>query len=197
MNTYNNCSEIPVFNFYEIVNTNDYRYLICKYKADSKLKISNNKKVKLQNLFKDIVIEYLELTNNLKAVNNAAKKWLVAKLKFKSSTASSILEIYSVNNDIEALKLLNDLGFTIDVEKDINEQISIIIRDIKAIKNKINIFSSQLKNSEKNENEDVKINLDLDAWNLEQALDLKYMIDIKTTTLSRWVNMWNSVKRKK
>jgi len=188
MKIYNSLDKISVYLFFKLIETNDYSLLI-KNKKQRK-KVSLKDRDILNEAFKELVHEYCVATNNFKIIGDIKKKIYISKLEYKYFLLSKILAIFEKHEEIEVLFVLDGLGYNFKDSDNIDLEMKKLINNFKHLKNKINI--TKLKYNKESEKSDNK-NFDLDsiALSLERALDLKYNIDVKTTSMRRWINLNN------
>lgn len=191
------CSTIPIYSFYEILETNDYRYLIKGYFGENKkayTKLKDSKKLKL--IFETILKQFILISdkNNsnfkIKQVKDFNNKFLLTELKFKYNTTSKILNLYSSNESLELLLLLIEVGWEFDVDLPYGPQIDKISKACLGLKNQIKIKEASLKNktiAKKSNNKE--ISLAKQAIYLQNNLGLNYFLDIRVCTAEAWLNL--------
>tara|TARA_R110002020_G_scaffold232212_2_gene443735 strand:- start:4183 stop:4818 length:636 start_codon:yes stop_codon:yes gene_type:complete len=194
--TYKTCSKIPIYNYYKANLTNDFRYLIVGYddSEDAEDLISYKNDKELSKVLKELCEEYAVLVFDKKTMRMKKMEYTLTYLVGKYNVASKIVDIYLESKMRDVLLLLNDLGFNIDLEKDVDEQIKGVIKKFKMLKNEINVKRVNLEklsgvNEEKASPEDVVRNLDKVALSLESNLELGYNINVRKVTVERWVNL--------
>lgn len=190
MKIYDTLDSITVYLFFKILDTEDYSYLI-KKREKFVDKISELKKIELQNVFKNIITEYSLNTNNFKLFNDIKKKIYISKLEYEFNLLSSIIKIFEKYEEIEVLFVLDDIGYDFKNCDNIEKEVNKVVKKCKSLKNKININKIKYNNSNKQNADSKKENYNIDsiALSLERALDLKYKLDVKETTMLRWVNL--------
>jgi hypothetical protein len=194
MKIFKKLDEITVYLFYKIIETSDYSYLIKnrkKFKAEAE-----SMQNELGRYFMDIIADYSVKTQNFKIFNDFKMQLYIKTIEFEYSLIKSILDLYEKNEDIEILYILDDIGFNFKECKNLESEIKKAISKCLSLKNKINISIIKQNQSNKKTDEKKEYNLDLIAFNLERALDLKYSINVKKTTMIRWINLINLSKKK-
>lgn len=193
---FNNCSDLPIYNFYSIIEKKDLFYLVKGY--DGTNKSSFEAKVNedyLSELHKTIINEYNELISNKQALTRNKLVFSLLEKQLTYEAAAKILNIYMETKSIEVLVLLNEFGFKIDVNKHLGKQIDRIIKKLASLRNKIRIdeakFKSKYGKDSKDESNSNNIlsRLDKEALSLELALELGYNINVKKTSVTRWINL--------
>lgn len=197
MKIYDTLDSITVYLFFKILDTEDYSYLI-KKREKFVDKISELKIIELQNVFKNIITEYSLKTNNFKLFNDIKKKIYISKLEYEFSLLSSIIKIFEKYEEIEVLFVLDDIGYDFKNCNNIEKEVNKVVKKCKALKNKININKIKYNNSNKKSSKEKQdYNIDSIALSLERALDLKYKLDVKETTMLRWINLIDLSKKNK
>jgi hypothetical protein len=191
MKIYDSLSTITVYIFFKILETEDYTYLI-KKREKFLSKLSEVKKLKLQEVFKNIISEHAYKTNNFKLFNDIKKK-----LEYEFDLINAVIKIFEKYEEVEVLWVLDDMGFNFkNCDSIINELNKAIMR-CKALKNKININKIKYNKANKKSSEEPDYNMDAVALSLERALDMNYRLDIKKLSMLRWVNLINLSKKNK
>lgn len=199
MEFYKTCRTLSIYAFNEILKANDLRFLIKGYDEynEEEIKLVGVDLIEANEIFKDIVYEYSELTFNRDILQNYVSQINIEKEEFRYNVTEKILSFYSESEDLEVLKLLNKLDWNIDVEGDIEKQIENIISSMKRLKTKINVFKvkheDKFKNKKRKEGaEDTFVDkLDYEAISLEIALKISHSINTKETSVAKWISMWN------
>lgn len=189
MNIHKNCSSLSIWSFYKIIDTEDVRYLIKNYDNDKDIKLTEKRITELMSIWDEIVTEYGLLTVNAKVIKNYRLQFIIAELEFKYSTCINVLDIYANSGMIDVLLILNEFDFNINLLLNLEQQIDIVINKLKSLKNQIKIHKINYTRKYKKNVEDIKFNLDREALILQMNLDLKAGIDVKNTSVERWLNM--------
>jgi hypothetical protein len=195
MNVHKSCSSLPIYNFYKIIESYDYKYMVIGYNdlIDDDPEIDEKE---CFDYFEDIITEYGEITSNSEVLLNVLKQIDIVNLQYELDCIINILEIVKETEDLETLLLLKHFGINIDFKKNIENQINNVAKRVKSLRNKIKIKKAKYSTRFKDNNEKVKIDLDKEALMLEIGLDLGREIDIRTTTVKRWVNLISASKEK-
>lgn len=187
---YYKTTSIPVCIFFEFLETEDYSLLV---KSKSKKKLTDKKKQKIDEAFKNIFYEYCFLTQNTSLFDYYKNQIALEEMQIRESLALNILENYNNTGLIDVLMILNNLGFPISKEKDIEKQIESTIIKIKHLRNKINLKRIKIN---KKKPKTTKLNIEEEAIEIETALKMNYPIDTQTCTLKRWCALINKIKSK-
>lgn len=193
--------KIPIIRFFYAFNENDYRALVKDFdveEVDDDFKYDGDED--LEEVFYDIYYKYCELIKDEKTLSMLNKKKYILDKQTEYSIVSNILNVFKETEDLRVLYILNSLdNYSIDMSKNLNPQISSIIRKLKLLKNRINLKTIQFDKRYKNKlekNTKSKIDVYLQCSELELALDLKYPLDPYETTLVKWCSMINLAKAK-
>lgn len=193
MKLYKSCSTLPINNFWQIIETEDLRFLIKKFDFENnKIKLSEENKIALSYIWEEIYFEYSEITSNHKLKSTLKKQCLIQEWETIYYLVKECISLYDKYENKEVLELINKLNhksFKIDFEKPIAKQLNILDKKLKGLKNKIKIFKIKLVESTKQEKQEVKSDLERDALYLEKNLDLKRAIDVRKTPVKTWVRM--------
>ena len=200
MKLFKSCSTLPVKNFFQIIETDDLRYLTKKFDIEnSKLKLSNDDIVALSFIWEEIYFEYCEITSNHKLKSILKKQCLIQEwetIYYVVTKCINIFDTYGTKESLDLINRLNDKKYQINLDKPLGIQLNKLDNKMKGLKNKIKIFKIKLVNSVKEDKEEVKNNLERDALYLERNLDLKRAIDISKTPIKTWVQMIELSKEK-
>lgn len=188
---YNNCDELPIYYFYKILDEKNVGYL---YKDYNGKELSVEEKVNLEHIFNSILYEYSELTFNRKILNKFNSELKILDLEFKYDTCQKILELYSVDEDFEILEMLNRFNYNVSQKRNIENQVNMVIKSLKGLKNKIKIEKANYIKKNK-VNDDIKINLDDQATSLEMNLKIGYRLDTKIISVSKWISLTNAQEK--
>ena len=189
------CSTIPVFSFFKILETGDYRYLIRGYFEDDDEVVGellDNDYLVI--VFNRISKEYSSLVATDKSIRNLKLELDIIYSMGRYSAATRVLQLYAKYRDVEILLLLKELHFYVDTSNAISPQVQKIVNLLKGLQNQINIKKIRYKkyNNIKDEEKEPEfefLSLDKKCLYLEQNLNLSYTIDTKNTTLERYANL--------
>jgi hypothetical protein len=197
MTLYKSCNTLPIYNFFKIFESDDFRYLIKGWdEDDDEVELVGVKLEETRALFNNIVFEYTDLTHNTKAKSTLKKQILIAEWQIVYDIVVGCVDLYLGSDDEQYLELIKEVGYPVDLTKELEPQLTAISRKMKGLKNKIQIYKIDLaKNFEQNKNE-VKTDLDKEALYLEMNLDLKREINTRTTTVAKWVKIIELNKQK-
>lgn len=196
--TYKSCSKIPIYNYYAATFHQDCRYLIVGYDEDE----DAGKYIvyKADSEFKKILTklseEYAVLVFDKKTMKLKKMQYAITFLVGRYNIAKKVIDIFNESKEPEVLTLLTDLNFKIDLDGDIDKQVTSIIKQFKMLKNEINLkklkldkLSGASDEDEKTSPEDAIRGLDKVALSLETGLELGYNLDVRKISVERWVNL--------
>jgi hypothetical protein len=186
--SYSSCKTIPMESFYEMMESNNVKWLVIGYDYDNDVSINTRKREQLKEEWKVLFDEYLQLKNDQSVINNLRKRMKIAELRNKLFWGGTWLRLFINNQTKENAKGLGDWGFKIDSTKDINKEVERIIRSLKSLKTRINIEVSKYEKRLEKASKQEKNSIDDQVVNVAKVLDLKFPIDLKETTISRWVS---------
>lgn len=202
---YKNVSAISVYNFYMVATKNDFRYLIKGYNEEDENSYKKFKdSPKLEVIYENLYVEYIDTIKDVQIFNREKQKLRVEYMQQNYHIAVEILDLYKDTEEEAVLTLFeNSLDFKFDLSKTIGPQLDACNRFLKLYKNKINVELAKYKSQyeKKIDDEDIDeisilANLDDQALNIERGLELGYHIDIKKTSLLRWINLRNQLQDK-
>lgn len=190
---YKNCSEIPISNFFKLLETGDLALLFKEPKDFEK-----SQEEKLFKIFSDIVMEYHELTSNDKFVQQRKAEFDIEYLEFRYNMTKQLLSIYNETEELEVLILLKELNWKINLEADPVGQLKHIVKNLIGLKNRIKIKKSAYRRKYKTEAQKSTPNFKLEDQliELEVGIPLSFRIDPDTDTISRYIK-WMSILEQK
>lgn len=200
--TYKSCDDIPVYNFFKLLKETDLSFIIINHENFKKDKIDkyiSENKNELQKKADSIVEEYKILIFNQKEISRKKEEATIIYETAIVYSVGQIIDLYKEYEDDSILKMVNSIeGFSEEMS------LSEIEQKLKILVNKINIKKLNFKkkyrikeNDEAIEDTNVFKNLDFQAIQIEQILELGYKLNIKKTSVLRWVNLLDLVTQKK
>jgi len=200
------CSEISIYAFIMISQTKDYRYLIREF--DENVIDGTNftdyiNSNELELVYKELEKEYKGLLADKKMLRKEKALFFIMELNTRFSLATEALSLYSKHKEVAILKILDSVeGLAFDEEKDIQNQVKKITGTLFGWKNKLKIMEANFKKKynvnteDEDDTKDFISSLDKKALYLEVNLETGYKIDIKKTSVTRWVNLEDMNKQK-
>jgi hypothetical protein len=192
MKYYDSINNIPVFTFYEVIEKQDTRYLIKKYKEKDAAKISPQFLITLQETFDEIILAFNATNVSTKSIKGVRQKINIEYMESVYNTTVKIINLYLETGLIEYLFCLNDLNWDFDSTKEIQPQLQSINAKLKGLKNKIRIEKIRHDrefNKEPKKEKNWIAAMDKTAIYIETTLERKYPVNPKKTTLLRWCNL--------
>jgi len=193
---YADCSELPIFNFFKIIDENDYKYLF-KENID-KVYIDDFLNQKLHAHFKKILAEYNGLTKNDKLIKEYQAKFHIDFLEFRYNITNKCISLYMQTNSFEVVLLLKELGWQINSAKDVISQVLVIKKRLLGIKNQIKIAKSNFVNKYGNKKSKTETSTDVEKMciSLEVGIPLSYKINIYEDSIKRFIHYSSILERK-
>jgi hypothetical protein len=190
---YRNCDEISVYNFYKVLETNNYAYLIVDY--DDYQEVDFNEK-EANELWISIYEEYCKLTEDNKSLLYFAVFQELLYLRTRFEVATILLRELSngIKDDSARLNYIDSLRtwkYKINVDKPLEDELDRMVAQLKVSANKINIKQAELDELKVDDSE--KLSLIEQTVKLEQALG-RNEIDLKRTVVSKYIALFKEVK---
>lgn len=186
--TYNNCKSIPMFNFFEIMETEEYRWLLKDFNDDSDMSLPLKELNALKELFQTIFNEYIELKKDTKVLKTLKQRAIIANLENRMFWGATLLKLFIQNPKEETADSLRSWKFKIDMSKPLDKEVESVTKQLKALRTQINMAISTYEKMTENKNKDKeKLNIEKQAINVAKGLDLKYPINTKETTIVQWL----------
>ena len=186
INYYKTCKTLPLYNFYEILNTKDLLWLVKGYDDDfSKEEVDAIDGDFLFSLWNDIHTEYGGLFKSGPDTKKYLKIAQITEMECEVSCIRDLMDFLKIRESTEIRAELDSWGYDgDDLEK--TEQ------KVKQLEFKISIFRSKNKDlidpEVKEEVEDKTYDMFADIVAVESAFQGSVKIDPFKDTVSRWVN---------
>ena len=188
---YTSCSDLPIFNFYQILDDGKFEYMVKKYKEgqdfDPIVAGSN---------FQNILEEYTELTSNRKALQNIRMQIRIQQYEYERGILQSTIDLYAEHKEEILFEVFEEFGYKKSEKESIDNYLKRIISRVKSLNNKIRIEKEKYSQKFKKAEKEIKRNLDEEALILEMNLKLGREIDVKKTSVKKWVTLVNISKQK-
>ena len=192
--------DLPVYNFYKIVETSDMRWFYEKFRTDKSLILSDDELLELATRYTDIYDERIKYTNDTKSLEYYRKLNEMSDLEsklFRISSAFDVLIDMNSNSDLfsEYVTYFNeDEGFVYSKEIDTKEK---ALDYIKWLRVKINGFRTKVKVKKSNYADILKpadinsknANFDIVKEKILLQESLAISINIYTCPLIEWCAM--------
>jgi hypothetical protein len=188
LKTYNYCKTLPMFNFYEIMETEEYRWLLKDFNDDSDISLSEEELNALKELFQTLFNEYIELKKDNKVLKTLKQRAIIANLENRMFWGATLLKLFINNPTEETAESLRSWKFKIDITKPLDLEFESVTKQLKSLRTKINMEVSAYEKMVENKNKSKeKLNIEKQAINVAKGLDLKYPINTKETTMVQWL----------
>ena len=188
LKTYNYCKTLPMFNFYEIMETEEYRWLLKDFNDDSDISLSEEELNALKELFQTLFNEYIELKKDNKVLKTLKQRAIIANLENRMFWGATLLKLFINNPTEETAESLRSWKFKIDITKPLDLEVESVTKQLKSLRTKINMEVSAYEKMVENKNKNKeKLNIEKQAINVAKGLDLKYPINTKETTMVQWL----------
>lgn len=205
LKTFHSCKTLWMKNFYDILESNDYRYLIIGFDENSEIELNNDQNIELEKQWKTIFNEYVELKGDKNIIDDLRKRGQIAALENRLFFGVSLLNLIIKNpKTSKLLEIIDELAewkFRINKKKDLNVEISKIVKQLKSVKTRINIEKSKYKKKQEKYKKQEKSDITDQTISVGKILDLKYPIVSTETTVSQWLsyckNAENIIKKQK
>jgi hypothetical protein len=192
MKLYRSCGTLPIARFYRCVEDDDLRNLIVDFDYENpEIEIESEEDLQLlSETFQEIFAEFNELSENHKLMGILKKRFLINQWKFKYITVDYVLIFYEITEDPIFFKVfdgLDDGRFKFNEEKPIEPQVKKFKQNLKALKNKINIYEIKLNEKLKNVKTDNQSNIQRDLLMLESVLEMSRGLDPEYTSVKQYL----------
>ena len=198
--TYLNFEDLPVYNFYKIVETSDMRWFYKKFRSEKDIVISEDEVFELANRYKDIYDERVKYTNDVKSLEYYRKLNELSDLEtklFRITSAFDVLIDMKVDSSLffEYVTYFNeDEGFIyskeIEDEETALNYIEWLRIKIKGFRTKVSVKKSNYADILKPADINSKnANFDIVKEKILLQESLVLSIDIYTCPLIEWCAM--------
>jgi len=178
---FKSCKTLPIYNFYEILNTNNLGWLQKGYNDDNE-EISLVKDAK--SIWQGIYDEYILLLGNKVNTKGYTILAQLSEMETELIVVSELINIYSKINHKDIQAEIDKWGYdSNDLEKS--------LKKLEGLQFRIKITRSKNKDLlEEEEDEEVKVEYDIfkDVVSVENTLDNGILIDVHKTVVKKWVN---------
>jgi hypothetical protein len=192
---YNSCSNIPIFNFFELVKTKDFSLLF-----EDGIVPEGVTEEDLAHAVSEILTEYNELTKNSALMREYRDNFEIEYLEAKYNFSNLLIAMYIEYEDVEIIYTINRFGWDLNTDTSLMPQLDALKRQLIGIKNQLKIKKSRFiklyrKNKEEG-SEPTNFNLQKQIIYLETGIPLNYKIDIYKDSVERFV-YWNEILENK
>jgi len=193
---YKGCKDIPVFNFFQCLETNSYLYLIKDWDEESEIKVDESD---LRKRFDAIYEEYCKMSEDNSSLMYFALFCELTYLETRFSFAQKLLTLLAKRpKDNEAIvayaEELRGWDYKMNLEKPFSDEMNRLVVQLKQSQNKIRLKQNELELMKPEENDTPSSFMD-QLVSLEVALE-KNEINPRTTTLEKWISLIKNLKAK-
>lgn len=190
---YRNCEELPIYNFYKVLDKKDFSYLVVDYNAYDKIEPNEE----LISLWENIYEEYLRLSKNNTMLLYYETVSELLYLESRYEVAMTLLQQISMGrmdkNMLNAYVLeLNRWNYILDIKKPLKDELNRLTMQLKQSENKIRLKQS-IKKELEDGNKEIPMTLVEQQVKLEQSLS-RNEIDTKKTSVLKWIQLIKEVK---
>tara|TARA_R110000782_G_scaffold233959_1_gene320147 strand:+ start:2545 stop:3222 length:678 start_codon:yes stop_codon:yes gene_type:complete len=198
--TYLNFEDLPVYNFYKIVESSDMRWFYTKFRTDKDIEVSEKDIIDLSNRYKNIYDERVKYTNDTKSIEYYRKLNQLSDLEtklFRITSAFDVLIELKVGSNLffeYIVYFKEDEGFSYSKEIKSDEQaleyVEWLRREIKGFKTKVAVVKSNYSDVLKPVDINYKnANFDIVKEKILLQESLLISIDIYKCPLIEWCAM--------
>ncbi len=187
LSIYLKCDELPIWNFYQLLKTNDFNYLL---KKDSR-KIKDSDTESLNKLYFDLFNEYVEISKNESIISLLKKRAKINILNMRALVCTLAIDyiIQDVDKDFY-IDILKKQGISFDLSKDFQTEIQNAIQWVKAFKQEIKEIEFELNEKTTQEEKSVESQ----AISISRDLNLGYRLNTKEITVTEWLSLIEQTK---
>jgi len=194
MRYYRNCDELPIYNFYKVMETKNYCFLCLDYDEYNELELKED----VEELWSEIYEEYVNISGDSSTAMYYELIQEVLYLETRYKVALDLLKNLSSESMSEEMKMayieeLREWKYKIDISKPLGEELDRMIVQLKGSENKIRLKNNELEQFKDEGSKNEKVSLIKQTVKLEQALG-RNNIDTKKIPVSKWIAMMNEVK---
>jgi len=194
MRYYRNCDELPIYNFYKVMETKNYCFLCLDYDEYNELELKED----VEELWSEIYEEYVNISGDSSTAMYYELIQEVLYLETRYKVALDLLKNLASESMIEEMKMayieeLREWKYKIDISKPLGEELDRMIVQLKGSENKIRLKNNELEQFKDEGSKNEKVSLIKQTVKLEQALG-RNNIDTKKIPVSKWIAMMNEVK---
>lgn len=188
MYLYKDCSDLPIWNFHIVKNSNDFRFLVVDYDGYSEIKVPKGANERWQAIrnewirligdnevayFYDLILESVYLQTRYNVV-----KGLLERMFVRDDMVGETLELY--------IGMLSQWRFFWKEKLSKNDNIEKLLKQLKASQNKISLKLSEIEDLKvKYEANEDDFSLEKQKLIIEQSTGIK--IDLKKDSVKTWI----------
>tara|TARA_R110000822_G_scaffold2062_1_gene9738 strand:- start:243 stop:878 length:636 start_codon:yes stop_codon:yes gene_type:complete len=194
LNYYRNCDELPIFNFYKVLEEKDFNYLYPKFDGYNAVEKHSD----IEETWKEIYEEYLDLSGDKTTLEYYELIGDIMYLTTRYKVVSALLTILATSTMEKEVTLLyvaelKNWDYVINTKNPFEKEMEKMVIQLRQSENRIRIKESKLEELKKENSSNENFTLVKQQVKLEQALS-RNEINIKTVSVSKWIEMMNEVK---
>jgi hypothetical protein len=191
---YRNCNELPIYNFYKIVESTNLSYLYVDYDEYNDIRPKSS----FQEVWKKIYDEYSELTGDRSTLIYYELISDIMYYQTRYNVVSKLLDIMSnspMTDEILDLYIakLKEWKYVINKKKPLQEELQNMYIQLKQSENKIRMLEAELEALKKKNKDNKSLTLTEQQVKLEQGLG-RNEIDVRKVSVAKWLMMIKEVK---
>lgn len=191
---YKKCSEIPIFNFFELIKSRDPIHLFKSGEIPEDISTEE-----LSNAVSELLTEYNELTKNTALMREYRDHLDIEYLEAKYNFSKMLIALYLDHGEIEIITAINRFDWGIKRDQPLLPQLEALTKKLIGVKNQLKIKKANfIKKYRRNKTEEQPTNFNLQKQiiYLETGIPLSYKINIHEDSIERFV-YWNEVLESK
>lgn len=190
---FKDCSDLFIYNFNEVVENNNYMWLVVGYDGYDDIKDFDVEIAR--ELWNGIYNQYCKLSDNTTAILYYQTLTELGYLKVRKHHVNILLDQLSMGktDEITAMYIdaLSRWRFYINKRNPLEMELKKMQRQLRAANNKIGLMEDELKQMREDDAE--PMSLVKQAVRIEQTLN-RNNIDTRKTTVEKWLAMYDEVK---
>jgi hypothetical protein len=197
LNYYRNCDELPIHNFYKVLEEKDFNYLYPEFDGYNGVEKADD----IDKVWKTIYDEYLDLSGDKTTMAYYELIGDIMYLTTRYKVVSALLSVLvtsAMEKEVRLLYIteLKGWDYSINLKNPIEKELERMVVQLKQSENKIRIKESELEDLKKQNSSNENFTLIQQQVKLEQALS-RNEIDVRKVSVSKWIVMMNEVKEMK
>ena len=191
---YQNCDEIPAYNFFEINKTKDFKWLVYGYDGWGDVELTDD----IEDVWSDITNEYSGLVKNNKTIGYFEKVVDLSDLTVRFEMGKTLIEQLAerplMSDDTKKLYIteLRHWRFYINESNALLDEVNKVIKQLKAIRMKIQLLNSEVSKYEESKGETDIMKIKVAVQNV-----IKRDIDLKKISIKEWIYTLESLPKTK
>lgn len=189
---YRDCSEISIYNFNKVVETDDYSWLVVDYDGYKPVEFDEEQAA---DFWRDIYNEYTKLSDNNETALFYELLLEIHRLKIRRYFVTILIQELRIGGTQKVvdgfIDSLKKWRVFINPDRPLNTELDKAERQLRAAQNKIELKENELEQLK--ERQEDAISLEEQIVRLEQGLG-RNNIDPKTTSVKKWLVMIKEYK---